>query len=355
MPSIPETDRIRLDNPTLEERAALYPENLREPFVWLGVFVRDECSREIDILVDRANKLGIAMDKTNWSKILRGKWNRDAHNNETTPCVQLEKLLKFIDVLQKDARIKELGGRTPFVETSTTKQIFQFIDIKRAPDRVNKFGIVIGETGTQKTAAFREYVRQNNHGTTVWLDAPETPSMFKFKTDLAKAYGCHVAASMPKKESKIVESVNGKKTIIVENVQRLYLEKEEGNQQVFNYLQKLQETTNCTIILSFTPTFEKKFTAGLNRGFFEQFVGRSGGTSRFLRLAEFPPEDDVLDIAKAFKLQQPDRSLDYLVKIAHEPGRVRRLFEDLQDAKIEAEAEKKPLTIGHVKFVRGED
>lgn len=355
MPYTPETDRIRLDNPTLEERAQLYPEQLREPFIWLGCYVREECSRELDILVDRAKALGISMDKTNWSKILRGKWNRDAHGSETTPCVQLEKLLKYIETLQKDARIKELGGRIPFVETSTTRQIFQFIDIKRAPDRVNKFGIVIGETGTQKTAAFREYVRQNNHGATVWLDAPETPSMFKFKTDLAKAYGCHPAASMPKKEGKIVESVNAKKTIIVENVQRLYLEKEEGNQQVFNYLQKLQETTNCTIILSFTPTFERKFTAGLNRGFFEQFVGRSGGTSRFLRLAEFPPEEDVIEIAKAFKLRDAEKHAAYLVKIAHEPGRVRRLFEDLQDAKIAAEAEGRPLTIQHVKAERGED
>jgi hypothetical protein len=355
MPHVPESDRIRLDNPSLEGRAATYPPELREPFIWLGCYVREECSREIDILTERARKLGINSDKTTWSKVLRGKWNRDARGRETTPCVQLEKLLRHIELLRNDARIKEMSGRIPFVETGTTKKIFQFIDIKRTPDRVNKMGVVIGETGSQKTAAFQEYQRQNNHGTTVWMDAPEVPSMFKFKTDLAACFGCHPSVSVPRKEAKIAESVNDRKTIIVENIQRLYQPHEEGNQPVFNYLQKLQEVTHCTLILSFTPTFERTFTAGLNKGFFEQFVGRAGGINRFLRLPDYPPEEDVIAIARGFKLRDADKHVKYLVGIAREPGRIRRLFEDLQDAKIEAELSKEPLTIEHVKTVREED
>ena len=44
-------------------------------------------------------------------------------------------------------RIKELGGRIPFVMTPSAQRIFTFIDLKRAPDRVNKFGIIIGPHG----------------------------------------------------------------------------------------------------------------------------------------------------------------------------------------------------------------
>ena len=81
-------------------------------------------------------------------------------------------------------------------------------------------------------------------------------------------------------------------------------------------------------------------------------------------------EADVEAIAKAFKMHGlnekttwplgEERSenvtvLKYLTRVANEPGRIRRLFEDLQDAKIASEADKKPLTIDYVKEARGED
>lgn len=356
MPAPIESDRTNLDNVTLEERALLYPAELREPFIWLGCYLREECSREYDVLTERAKKLGLPFDKTTWSKIIRGKWNRDANGAELeTPVVALPKLLKAIDTLRKDARVKEQGGRVPFIETTTTKSIFDFVDKKRSPDRVCKFGVVIGETGNQKTAAFKEYCRQNNHGTCVWLDAPETPSIAKFKTDLAMRYGRNVEESTIRKEAAIIRSVNERKTIIVENVQRLYDPRAEGRQPIFDYLQKLQESTNCTIIISFTPTFERTFTAGRARGFFEQFEGRAGGSKTFLRLPEYPPEEDVLTIAHAFKLAHAERHQDYLVAISREAGRIRILFEVLQEAKIRAERRKETLTIDHLKYVRDED
>lgn len=348
--------RIRLDTVSLEARAALYPETLREPFVWLGSYVREECSKEIDILVERCRKIDIAFDKTTWSRILRGRWNRDAADVELdTPIVALPKLLKAIDALRKDARVAEQGGRIPFIETKTTRTIFNYLDKKRATDRVCKFGVVIGETGNQKTAAFREYCRQNNHGACVWLDAPETPSVYKFKTDLGTRYGCHPETSLPKKEHAIRRAVNDRKTIIVENVQRLYDPRTEGRQLIFDYLQKLQEDTGCTIIISFTPTFEKTFTDGRARGFFEQFEGRAGGQRTFLRLLPYPPEEDVLQIATAFKLRDAEKHLDYLVALSREPGRIRILFETLQEAKIRSERRKEQLTLDHLKYVREED
>jgi hypothetical protein len=367
---IPTTDRIDLDPRTVESRAALYPEDLREPFIWLASYFREDCTRDLDLFVTRANDLGITTDRTNWSKVLRGKWNRDQDGKETAPCIALEKLLRYIDTIRKDAQIKELGGRIPYVKTPTGQLIWNFINIRRAPDRVNKLGVVIGETGTQKTATFKEYVRQNNHGTCVWLDSPANGKLNRFITDLAVSYGEHVRSTRARKEYKIQEAVNWRKTIILENIQRLYNPAEEGNQEVFNYIQTLQEKTNCTFILSFTPTFEKTFTAGINRGFFEQFVGRAGGTSRFLRLEPFPTTEDVEAIAKAFKVTglndkttwpkfngERDKVtvLEYLERIAHQPGRIRTLFEDLQDAKIAAEADRKSVTIDYIKEAREED
>jgi hypothetical protein len=350
------TSRIVLDMKTLEERAQHLPPAMREDFVWLGSYTREECGRDVDILHNRLKALGIHHDKTTWSKILRGLWNRTPEGRDTAaPCLAEEKFLKAVRVLRNDARVKEQGGRIPFVETPTALDIFNYIDAKRAPDRICKFGVIIGETGLQKTASLKEYCRRNNHGSCVIVEAPETASMSQFMTDLAKCYGYSAQANYLRKKTFVLECVNEKKTIIIENIQRLYDARHQDKQVIFSFLQKLQEDTGCTIILSFTTTFEKVFIGGLQRGFFEQFVGRAGGQRTFLRLPAYPPEDDVVMIAQAFGLQQAEKHADYLVKIAHEDGRIRRLFEDLQEAKIEAEANKEKLTINHIRAARGED
>lgn len=349
------TSRLVLDAITLETKAQHLPEPMRDDFVWLGTYTREECNRDIDLLWEKFKALGIVHDKTTWSKILRGFWNHTADGRECPPCLAEEKFIKAVGALRKDARIKEQGGRVPFVMTPTAKDIFNYIDTKRAPDRVNKFGIIIGETGSQKTSATQEYARQNNHGLVVRVEAPETPSMSQFMTDLAKAYGYSAQASYSRKKTYVLEAVNHKKTIIVENIQRLYDPRHGDRQPIFSFLQKLQEDTGCTIILTLTPTFERTLLAGLQRGFFEQFEGRAGGRRTFLRLPAYPPEEDVVMIAKAFGLRDAERHADYLVTISREEGRIRRLFEDLQAAKISAEAEKEKLTISHVKAERGED
>src|SRR4051812_97323 len=99
MPTHVDADaRIRLDTPSLEARAELYPEALRPSFLWLGAFVREECHRDIDVLVERVLKVDakrkFKIDKTNWSKILRGRWNRNAADEVMDhPVVALARLL----------------------------------------------------------------------------------------------------------------------------------------------------------------------------------------------------------------------------------------------------------------------
>lgn len=340
--------RAKLDAQTLEQRAMRLPEAMREPFIWLGSYCREECNREVDLLHKRLVEIGFSHDKTTWSKILRGMWNVDADGQPTeSPCLAEDKFLRAVQALRNDARIKELGGRVPFVMTPTAERIFTFIDLKRAPDRVNKFGVIIGETGSQKSASTGEYARRNNHGAVVKVESPETASMTQFMTDLAAAYGYNAQAGYLRKKNYVLNVVNAKRTIIVENIQRLYEAGAGDKQPIFSFLQKLQEDTNCTIILTLTPVFERTLLAGVNKAFFEQFEGRAGGRRNFLRLPSYPEEDDVQAIARAFGLQDAGKHTADLVKIAHEPGRIRYLFEVLQDAKIAAGSGK--LTITHIR------
>lgn len=346
---------LKLDVPTMETRVVHYPEDLREPVLWLSSYIREDCGRDLDILTENARKLKIEFDKTTWSKVLRGRWNRNAENAEVTPIVNLAKLLNAIKTLRADVKLKQQAGAVPFVMTSTAQTIFDFITALRATNRVNKFGIIVGRTGTQKTASTKEYCRRNNHLACIHQEAPAKPSYSQFVTDIAVKYGSARQSHWGKMLNLIYESVNETRTIVIENVQRLYVEKAQADQPVFNFLQKLQDETGCTIVLTITPVFADTLTKKLANGYFEQFIGRAGGVQEFLRLPDFAPEEDVLKIAQSFGLQQADKHLDYLVKVSQEPGLIRILFGTLQKAKIAAEAAKEKLTIQHVREARGED
>ena len=355
-------DGLKLDIATLEKRIAHYPDELREPVLWLATYTAQECGREIDLLTTRARDLGFDMDKTTWGKVLRGRWNRrvvagigGAHLEPTTPIVKLERLLKAIASLRRDQQLKEKAGKVPFIKTSIAESIWNFVDDLRAPDRINKFGIIVGRTGTQKSASLIEYCRLNNHLTCVHQEAPAKPSYAQFIADLAAKYNGSRQGNWGRMINRIIESVNSKRTIVIENVQRLYVEKHDANQPVFNFLQKLQDESGCTIILTITPVFADTLTRKLANGYFEQFIGRAGGLGEFLRLPDFAPDDDVLLIAKSFGLVQAEKHLDYLLKISREPGLIRVLFGALQKAKVMAEAGKEKLTVDHLRAARGED
>jgi hypothetical protein len=322
-------DALKLDIATVEKRISRYPEELREPVLWLATYTAQECGRDIDILTNRAAALGFDLDKTSWSKILRGRWNSrlvggagGAHLEPlTTPIVNLARLQRAIAALRKDQQLKQMAGKVPFVKSASTL----------------------------------EYSRLNNHLTCVHQEAPAKPSYSQFIADLAAKYNGSRQASWARMINKIHESVNSKRTIILENVQRLYVEKAEANQPVFNFLQKLQDETQCTIIMTITPVFADTLTRKLANGYFEQFIGRAGGVGEFLRLPDFATEEDVLLIAKSFGLQRAESCLDYLVKISREPGLIRILFGALQKAKVAAEAEKEKFTVDHIRIARGED
>ncbi len=346
---------IRWDDLNIEKCANHFPEELREDFRWLKSWVRDCCHRDLDILLERAKALGIYHDKTTWSRVLRGRSHIDNSGEPLkTPVISSEKLRSAIEALRSNVRAEALRGKVPFVETTSWEAIESYIDGKRARDRVNRWGVVVGPTGSQKTACFKEYVRRNNHGATWWMEAPAGGGVSEFLGRLGMRAGLAEQTSRDKKRFHLLRTIPSGKAIIIDNVQDLY-RPGRLEQPVFSFLRQLQDETECCIILSITPTFERELTNGMMLGYFEQFEGRSGGRRNWLRLPDYAPDEDVVRIAEAFQLQAPRQHLKKLVEISREPGRVRRVFEDLQQARILANASKQALTIDHLLEARGED
>lgn len=350
-----EVVKLKLDVPTVQRRCAHYPDALREAVLWLSNYINTMCSRELDVLMETAGKLRIDFDRSTWSRVLRGRWDRSASDKPLeTPLVNLERLLRAIEALKVDAKTKERVGKIPFVETSRARAMFHYLEERRAADRVNKFGIIVGRTGTEKTASGKEFCRRNNELMCKYVDAPSKPSEVQFVTDLGVKFGGKFSWPQPQLRTLIYESVNEKTFILVENVQRLYVERLKANQPVFNFLQKLQDDTGCTIGMTLTPVFAETLTRKLADGYFEQFIGRAGGVKEFLRLPDFATREDVVLIANSFGLQEAERHADYLMGISQEPGLIRVLFEALQKGKVAASAAKEELTVEHIKEGRDE-
>ena len=343
---------MHLQDNMLNAHAESYPEEVRANFLWLGAYLRDKCHRNLDVLEAQITKLGFSTTGGTIAKLIQGRWFKAANGMPTAPIIKIENFLQLVDRLKEHARLSDMAGKVPFVETGTWEDIASYVDVRRAPDQVCKFGLIVGPTGSQKTSCAKHYCMRNNHGACNHIEAPDTPSLGKFITDLAKCYGISEWASLATKCVKLSQCINETRCIFIDNIQRLYKDGDGWNQPIFNYLQKLQDDTNCTIILMCVPEFELTLRAGRERGYFEQFEGRCGGRDEFLILPEFTPREDLLQFASAFKLLDARRNIGILEQLCRQRGRLRVVFNCLQKATRLAKAEgDEKLTIDHIRAV----
>lgn len=355
---------ILWDDPHVEAEMKLYPRDLQEPYRWLKVHARDDLARDVDALVAQARELGITIDKTNWVRVLKGRWKHDADGNELpNPYVSATNLLQAITALQQKCRIELLQGAIPFVETGTVKAIWRAIDKVMRKDRVNRFEIIVSPTGTQKTASYKEFVRRNPLAK--WLESADNGSLKEFIIRLAVKCGASRNISYGPARAKIFEAMmphNGQpKCVIVDNMQDmvksdkklLAMGKSIETQPAYQFMRSLQDETGCAVVWSITPENEDQMFNAQSI-YLEQFEGRAGGRGNFLRLANYPPKADLVMIAKALGLKDADKNADKLAELGKQRGRIRFFFEILQNAKDEAALDEAAFTYEYVQWALDE-
>lgn len=346
---------LSLDVNAVDIATQAYPDNLQEPVQWLASYVRNRCNKSVSTLAAHVAALGFDHSGTTFSRVLRGQWKTDAAGNPTaSPIISAEKLLLVIEKLRDREAMREVKGGIGFVKTETFGLIQDHIEVRRSPDRICKWGFIYGVTGSQKSASFKQVERAIGERHCLHVESPEKPSTVKLIRSIVRKLGGSLTTGSERMVEKIYQCVNRRCVIIVDNVQRLYKPRDGWNQPAFNFLAKLQEETECVIILSATLEFAGVMESNLEAGFFEQFEGRVGGRSEFLEVPEYASPEDVLKIAAAFGLADAAQHLDYLVKVSRMPGRIRILFQRLQTAGEFAEASGEELKIEHVKLSMGD-
>lgn len=353
-PRLVARNAISWDDGAIARETARMPDGeLRDAVTWLKRHCRDRHNRDVARLMKECRLRGISTDSTNYIRVLKGQWKWDADGNEVdAPCIARERLLTEIRALRESIRIEFLTGRVPFFETSVFTTIDNYVRKLRRTDWVNKFGMIIGATGTQKSACFKEIKLRDEDGNVRYIESPEAGRFSEFITEVAYAFGERRANSHTRKKIKIYESVTADTCLIIDNTQDLAkLVKDadalDKQQPAFSFLRRLQDITGCTIIWSITPDREDMLI-GKNFGYMEQFIGRMGGRENLLRLTDYPPMRDLITIAEGMGMKDAEDHRDEIRLLGRLPGRIRTFFTAIQEGKTMADTDEEAFTWAHV-------
>ena len=315
----------------LEQGIAHYPEKLRTEVTYLQGFYLDHCRNNLESMRAICAKIGFDMSREYFGNLIGGHYFRSPTNTWKEGGDAWSRFLEMMAALRRHAQLISRTGKLPFVQTPTYRCISNFITALRAPSAVCRIGGIISPTGGQTSESFKFYRDLNNHGTCIHVEAPASGRLPALRAKILDAY--HVSGTKIARagELEIRAQVNESRTIIIDNAQVLYVKGHGAQQPCFNWIRELYDDKRPTFILKFTDEFLEDMTGAVAKGYFEQFIGRMGGLSNLLRLPQHAPAADLQCIARAFRLA-PSAVDQYLHRWSRQPGRIRIVFNKLQQA-----------------------
>ena len=311
-------DVFNIPDNIITKGIAGYEQKDQDDLLWLAAYTRTELggsrSRVCDLL------------DTTWStiwKILCGKYEAGIES--------------FMELVRDLRRRAEENQNTGFIETPVTRKIFDVLDYAKAGDLDGgKMVMICGPSRRSKSAACQEWARQNNHGSTIYIDTPVTGGLRAFLLEIAKKTGQHRKKNTFELSDAIYESFGRRRMLIVDEVLRLMpTKKGERRPTELEYLRRLHDVTRCPIALAATPAFSEEMNSGWLREYLEQFTGRLADV---LYIPETVRKDECRSICVAFTAKgkaagEPTPALIQLAhKIANEPGKLGVLFELLRQS-----------------------
>ncbi len=344
---------IRKDIAQFESSIAHYPAEVMEDVAFINQIVLQDLNGHYKLLPPLLRKEGkIEVSEDYAYRLLSGRQFRlermQAGKVPGGP-TGLALVKEIAEFLRRWVVFNSEAGGLPFVETPTWRELDAYIDAVSAPENPCKFGAICGSTGTGKSRMLKRRQLLHNQGKTAHVEAPSSGRLSRFQMKLGAAFGIPISSGTSERLVRLGKCLTNKRTIIVDNVQKLHNERRGADQPVLNYLQEINDDTGCTIILSWTPVFGQTLADPTNTQYFEQFIGRFGGLDNVLTLPEYAPMADLRAIADKLRVAGGKASLEVLRRWSREPGRLRILFRRLHLARLAANDDgSKDIRPGHL-------
>ena len=315
-------DVFSIADNTIARAIVAYAQKDQDDLLWLATYTRTE-------LGNSRSRLCELLDST-WStvwKILCGKYEAE--------------ISSFMELVRDLRRRAEDNADSGFVETPVTKKIFDLLDYAKAGDiEGGHMVMVCAPSRRSKTAAALEWKRQNNHGSTIYVDCPETGGLRALLLEIAKSTGQHRKRNTFELREAIYASFSRRRMLILDEIMRLIPTKRAEHRPIqLEFIRRLHDVTGCPIGLVVTPSFSQEMNSGWLRDYLEQFTGRIADV---LYIPEAVRREECRAICQAFCRPghrpgatggEASAGLIALAhKIANEPGKLGVLFELLRQA-----------------------
>ena len=311
-------DVFNIADNTIAKAIVNYAQKDQDDLLWLATYTRTE-------LGNSRSRVCELLDTT-WStvwKILCGKYEANIES--------------FMELVRDLRRRAEDNADSGFVETPVTRKIFDLFDYAKAGDiDGGKMVMICAPARRSKSAASLEWKRQNNHGSTIYVDCPETGGLRALLLEIAKSTGQHRKRNTFELREAIYASFSRRRMLIVDEVMRLVPPKKSEHRPIqLEFLRRLHDVTKCPIALVVTQSFAEEMNSGALREYLEQFTGR---IAEVLYIPEAVRKDECRAICQAFVAKSKgggDASpalIQLAHKIANEPGKLGVLFELLRQA-----------------------
>lgn len=271
----------------------------------LGLMAYTEDQQEIlrfwsDLAHDRQWKLSefaknCGLSTTTLSRIYRGVYGAE--------------ITSAISILNraKDG-LADAVGNPDFIMTALARRMFTVFDKTRALQTVT---IMWGPKGIGKSTVELEYVRQHNHGRTIYFRCPgHGCTTYQFVQALAKSMRIAMRGSntASMRERIGVYLARGNRLLIVDELHEIFLTCSPREViRICEWLRELYDTAQCGLVLTGTDVLHREFFKGVHSDVLGQLVDR--GTVQ-IELPGKPTQKDVTTFLGHYGLHLPEAGTD---------------------------------------------
>jgi hypothetical protein len=199
----------------------------------------------------------------------------------------VEAIQAFQTAVEPASRLESSG----FVDTRMSRAIFDRLDRAR---QYRKIAFIFGDSQIGKSESIAEYTRRHNHGETIAIDMPDTPSLAQVK----KRLGMSLALSGVSRPSDLGDAIAScfreGKLLIFDNFHRAL--RRAGNHRLYDFIQSLFDDRRIGVGIFMTNEGRDLLVRGPERKRLEQLWRRRTAP---IQLPNVLPDDDLALFAKA--------------------------------------------------------
>jgi DNA transposition AAA+ family ATPase len=273
----------------------------------------------------------IDRDATTVHRLLNGRYGA-AYTNLVAEIVRYRKLA------DERAKRKAIG----FIETSTWRKISV---VCRSALYDGMPAYIYGASQIGKTECLLEYARRNNHGQTRYVRMPGVPTYYKLLNLIAETCFISTRNTPDDIARRIFRSIDDRTLLVFDEFHEVFACCGEPlARKIVEFIREIYDRTHCGIVICGTKVVRDEFEKGKQAMVWDQFK-RRGMVE--LTLPDTAPKMDVIKIASAFGLPEPDTAMMDIIREMLQQSGIGKYFKFLQLAHRLATEQKVALAWSH--------